>query len=128
MEQMISTSLANDKSSFARRCPMEACTFATESSTVTFCGPEACRSRSVRAFTGRIRDFSPGQVCEPFGFVDRCTVSSLFAMPFSASSVSDMTRTKLPPSDMKNLVFPSRIACPDATESNPCSRGVENPK
>ncbi|MNF11362.1 hypothetical protein D3C80_2125720 [compost metagenome] len=36
-------------------CPQEACTMLNESSTVTACGPQACRSISVRPRHGRIR-------------------------------------------------------------------------
>ena len=73
-------------------------------------------------------DFSPGHACDPFGFVDRCTVSSFDDMPCSTADVSDATRTRFPPSDMKNRVLPSRIACNAATVSMPFSRGTSNPK
>ncbi|MCY1535952.1 hypothetical protein D9M68_713820 [compost metagenome] len=81
-----------------------------ESSTVTACGPSACRSMSVRPRHGRISACLPWTRWLRLSLVLMCTVSSQLRSAWAVRSVSGVAWAKLPPKPMKTLARPSSIA------------------
>jgi hypothetical protein len=90
--------------------PRDAWTTLIESSTVTNCWPAGCASISVRPSVGRMIAVSPVTAWERLSLVDICTDSRQLRIAATVASVSGVAATKLPPTQMKTLTRPSRIA------------------
>ena len=74
----------------------------------TNCGCPCCRSISVRPRVGRISASSPVTTWERLSFVETCTVSFAPRIAASATAVSEMAPTKLPPIAKNTSISPSR--------------------
>ena len=103
--------------------PWEMCTIDIASSTLTPCGPPACRSVSVRARQGRISACWPCTMWLRFSLVATCTVRSQFCSASNMYGVSGAASARLPPRLTNTFTLPSCIASIARATSSPCSRG-----
>ncbi|MNI62002.1 hypothetical protein D3C73_1172990 [compost metagenome] len=109
-----------------RSWPWEICTMLKVSSTVTPCGPPACRSISVRPRQGRISASRPVTRCERLSLVEICTVSAQLRRAAWVRGVSGVAWAKLPPSAMNTLARCCSMAWIASTALCPWARGTRN--
>src|SRR5216110_946938 len=91
------------------RWPREGLMMPMESSTVTNCSPNSCRSISERPRHGKMSAISPVTRCDRFSLVETCAVNRQLCKARAVYSVSGAAARKLPPKPRKKRILPSAM-------------------